>query len=402
LSTCRATTHPRCLPGHTPGCPDRRQRIDRYGTGNAVQQLGLDALTAPVGWNPSSPGFSEEYSYRAADGKLESIDTVINVVDVHSGSCHHGLDYYADGRLKTVEYPSGSRFTTAYDSRGYATALEDRSTVPETVLETVQDTDAFGQATLTAFANSLKTLRGYDPATGRLTSIQTGATGAATSIQDLEYQWRTNSTLYKRLDKRNTGADTDDYTDSFSYDALERLTVQTTTVGASRTLNFGYDAYGNLTSKTSTVTNDLGVTGYSYGTSGKPHRLTGVTIGGIANTLTYDANGSITRYDAAAGDDTDLVYDGRNNVTAITVGATPTAKDEFWYDPDGQRFLGRETWQSGGTQTALTVYLGRFEAVIPATGGAYDLIQRTDLTETVRHIRTRTTAALASRFEYAP
>lgn len=104
---------------------------------------------------------------------------------------------------------------------------------------------------------------------------------------------------------------------------------------------------------------------------------------------------------ATTDDDTDLVYDGQNNVTSITVGATPTAKDEFWYDPDGQRFLGQETWQSSGTKTAITVYLGKFEEVIPASGGSYDLVQRTDLSDGVRHIRTRTTGGVyASRFEY--
>jgi hypothetical protein len=39
--------------------------------------------------------------------------------------------------------------------------------------------------------------------------------------------------------------------------------------------------------------------------------------------------------------------------------------------------------------------------VVPASGSAYNLIQRTDLSATVRHIRTRTTGGVyASRFEY--
>jgi RHS repeat-associated protein len=377
------------------------QRVDRYGTGIAVTNAWT--WDAPYGTGQlasrSRPGFSETYTYRAADGKLESIDTDIDVVGVHSGSYTRTFGYDAYGRLETLGYPSGSSFTVAYNSQGYAYRLKSGTTV----LEDVQDTDAFGQATVTAFANNLKTIRGYDAATGRLTSIQSGPTATPKSIQDLEYAWRTNSTLFKRLDKRNTTATTDDYTDTFSYDALERLTAQTTTGGANRTLDFHYDAYGNFNTagKTSDVTNDLDVTGYAYGTTGKPHRLTSVSIGGVANTLTYDDNGSITKYDATTGDDIDLVYDGQNNVTSITVGATPTAKDEFWYDPDGQRFLGQETWQSSGTKTAITVYLGNFEEVIPASGGSYNLVQRTDLSDSVRHIRTRTTGGTyASRFEY--
>jgi len=145
--------------------------------------------------------------------------------------------------------------------------------------------------------------------------------------------------VYRPIDQRNTAGTGDDYTDTFVYDALERLTSQITTIGASRTLNFGYDLFGNLTSKTSAVGGDLNVTGYQYTTTGKPHRLNQVTIAGISNTLTYDNNGSITKYDAATGDDIDLVYDDQNQVTSITVGTTPTACDQFWYAPEGQRFL---------------------------------------------------------------
>jgi len=311
------------------------QRIDRNGAGNAVTNTWTWDAPYATGEleSRSSPGFTETYTYRPADGKLETIATNINVAGVYTGSYIHTIGY-AYGRLASVTYPSGSIFDTAYNTRGFATQVKSGSTV----LENVQDTDAFGQATVTSFANNLKTLRGYDAATGRLTSIQTGTIATPKAIQDLEYKWRSNSTLYQRIDHRNTTTTSDDYTDAFSYDALERVTAQATSVGAIRSLSFGYDAYGNLTSKTSSVSGDLNVTGYSYGVSGKPHRLSSVSIGGVSNTLTYDSNGSITKYDATSGDDTDLVYDGQNRVTSISVGTLPTARDEFWYDPDGQRF----------------------------------------------------------------
>lgn len=110
-----------------------------------------------------------------------------------------------------------------------------------------------------------------------------------------------------------------------------------------------YSNWGNLTNKASNGSGDLDVTGYTYGTAGKPHRLTSVAIGGISNALSYDGNGNIATYSSASWNDTFLAYDGQNRVTKITVGAsagttTPIARDEFWYDPDGQRFLGRESW----------------------------------------------------------
>ena len=69
----------------------------------------------------------------------------------------------------------------------------------------------------------------------------------------------------------------------------------------------------------------------------------------VGTDLFYDAAGNITQYDAISGDDTFLSYDARNNVQMITVGTsagttTPTAREQFWYDPNGQRYLGLETW----------------------------------------------------------
>ena len=69
----------------------------------------------------------------------------------------------------------------------------------------------------------------------------------------------------------------------------------------------------------------------------------------VGTDLFYDAAGNITQYDATSGDDTFLSYDARSNVQMITVGTsagttTPTAREQFWYDPNGQRYLGLETW----------------------------------------------------------
>jgi YD repeat-containing protein len=235
-------------------------------------------------------------------------------------------------------------------------------------------------------------VRSYDVATGRLLGIQTGPNATPKSVQDLEYAWRSNSTLHTRRDAMGTSSTGDDRSDLYNYDALERMTAQTTSGAVSRTLDFGYSGIGNLTGKTSNVSGDLNVTGFSYAVSGKPQRLGGVTIGGIATTLVYDANGNIARYDAASGDDTFLVYDARNNVTAITVGAsadttTPTVREQFWYDPDGQRYLGKEAWNASGTQQhAITVYLGDYEEARLSTG-TVRTVKRVQATGTARWVR---------------
>jgi YD repeat-containing protein len=110
-------------------------------------------------------------------------------------------------------------------------------------------TDAFGNATEERFhGNAFRTFKAYDTGMGRLTSIQTGTTATPKAIQDLEYAWRSNGSLYRRTDRRNDQHGRR-HTDTFSYDALERVTQQATTGGASRTLTFGYDLHGNITGR---------------------------------------------------------------------------------------------------------------------------------------------------------
>ena len=93
------------------------------------------------------------------------------------------------------------------------------------------------------------------------------------AVQDLEYKWREDGSLHQRIDRRGTSAASDDRTDTFTMDGLQRVERQATAGGAARTLDFDYDGHGNLKTKTSSVTGDLDATAYTW-TTGKPRRLT--------------------------------------------------------------------------------------------------------------------------------
>ena len=69
---------------------------------------------------------------------------------------------------------------------------------------------------------------------------------------------------------------------------LARVTQRATNVAPNRTL-VSYDRTGNLLSKTNPQAGDLSVSAQTFSNAGRPQRLTDVTIGGIANTLQYDA-----------------------------------------------------------------------------------------------------------------
>jgi RHS repeat-associated protein len=104
----------------------------------------------------------------------------------------------------------------------------------------------------------------------------------------------------------NTGA----VTESFDYDAKQRLTNYTVNAPAipnlSRAVSMDYNAIGNILYKS-----DVGV--YQYGTSGAahPHAVIGITEGpNPDNSLGYDLNGNLTS--ATSGKYTKLAYTSFN------------------------------------------------------------------------------------------
>lgn len=318
--------------------------------------------------------------------------TSVNVAGVLTASYTRTLGYDAQARLSTVDHNGAATYAYRYGARGHRTAIRHGSTV----LQAFEGTDAFGSSTGESFnGGAFGTARTFDAATGRLLAVETGPSATPKGIQDLEYKWREDGSLYRRIDRRGTAAIADDRTDTFTLDGQRRVERQATTGGAARTLDFGYDGHGNLTTKTSSAAGDLDAAAYAYGTAGKPHRLTRVTLDGVVNTLTYDANGNIAGYDAATGDDTAIAYDGQNRVESITVG---TAKDEFWHGPDGGRFLRRETWtEDGAAKSKLTVYLGAYEEVRRSDA----TVKRVRASGSVVRVRVEpTSGAAAERFEY--
>ena len=382
-------------------------RWDNYGAPNQVTNSynydpanAIGALASRTNGN----GFTESYSYRAGDGKLTGINNTINIPGIGNQTYIHSFGYDNLDRPETITYPSGFTSVQEYNSRGFADELTDGVNL----LQRIDEINNFGSVARTTLGNGLISRFGYQAGTGRLTTIQTGITATSKEIQDLEYKWRSNSSLYQRIDKRGTSSTGDDLVDTFAYDAMERLLSQTTSGGAIRKLSFDYDAFSNIKQKQTTAgfsSTDIDATNYNYNDPAKPHRLSSVQINGINNTLVYDLNGNITRYNAATGDDIFITYDGQDRVTDIALGAsnnanTATAHDKFYYGPDGDRYLGVETWNNGSQKT-YTVYLGAFEEVRPQnTNSNYNLIQKSNLGSVV-HVRTVDAASIVDeRLEY--
>ncbi len=342
------------------------------------------------------PDFREALEYDG-DARLKQSTTTIGAPAVDK-TYIHGYTYYADGRLKTVSYPSGLTAHHAYSARGYRSELR-RDSSSGALLERRAAMDARGNVTGVTYGNGVTTTRAFDPKTGRPTDIDTVSSGA-TKIQDNAYAWRSDGLLSSRASHvgRNNAK-----LEEFAHDPLGRLTTATTKLNNTtrRTLSQTYDARGNLKTKTSSVGADIDVSSYSHTDAARPNRLKTATIDGKSHTFGYDADGNITGYDctsAGCGDDKFIDWNGRNLPARITLGASgttaePTARDEFAYGPDGARYHRKTTHMDGRTlRTEHTYYVGAFEELLPRAGAAHTSIRQTRVTDGVRHVKTTAAA----------
>ncbi len=365
-----------------------------YDPAGAIGQLASRSYT-----EGGSQVFQEDFSYTG--GKLSGTTTSL-LAGGESRSYQHGYGYDGNGRLSYVAYPSGIEAHYQYNSQGYLYEITD-GTNP---LKTFNTVNAFGDVEEEVYGNSVVSNRSYNADTGHLESI---ATAGASQIQDNQYLWRSNGTLESRL--VNDGAVSK--RESFSYDALNRLvSAQTALDGAvQRTLTTQYDKLGNILAKTSSHPGDTNVTGYQYGQGGSagPNAVSQAAIGGVAHDLYYDANGAITYYDAASGDDKWITWNARQLPTEITVGDSqstlkPTARDRFQYGPNGQRFYRETSWWDEAEQTLHTekaFIVGKFEDLLPANDPDYQRIQKTRIDSSVLHVAaTDLTGVTVGTLEY--
>lgn len=342
-------------------------------------------------------GFIETYSYNDA-GKLSTIVTEflpIGGTNTMSYTTSHAYD--GNGRPKTTTFPGGFVLTRVYNARGYLSELRNGTTA----IQTFNATDPFGQSTHETYGNGVETYRSYDSETGRLTNIDTSI--GSTVLQNNEYAWRSNGILESRTANPAAGL-ISTRMEVFTYDVLNRLKLAETYVDGSNTrdLSYQYSTLGNLESKTSTESDDIDVASYNYGSAGAapgPHGVWTAVIDGVTNTLTYDNNGAVTRYDiAGTSEDKWLAYNVANQPTRIVIGsdlndATPTVREDFRYDPNGRRYARETIWQEDGiTRTQEVHYVGDVEIISFDRPGVIttehiETIYKTRLGPNVMHVK---------------
>lgn len=327
-------------------------RTDTAADGSSVTNTWLyDTIMLGQLSSRTNPGFSENYSYDSV-GRLQSSTTTITGLGTRSFS--YGYDAFS--REQTVTYPGGLQLQHHYHARGYHHATLDitDSASPQILWVLGEYQDGRGNLTDELFGNGVHTRTGYASDSGLVTSIRSGRTlgtaefanDFAADIQALSYNYDSLGNLYSRTSAREdaSGVAEEALTESFTYDALNRLDTATTTglSGADRLIDYDYDALGNLTARS-----DIGALSYTQSGNAGVHAVTDA----MGFSYQYDAYGNMT---SRAGVSVD--YDVFNKPTRI-------GNTHFSYGPDRSRF-------KQVNDSATTYYLGggRFEEVVSASG----------------------------------
>ena len=259
-----------------------------------------------------------------------------------------------------------------YNAQGYAYRWVDGVHVgnaPRRTYREITARDARGNVTGERLgAGAVRTVRGFDAATGRIESI-TSRDALRREIQALTYEWDLVGNLTGRMEA-SVGKS---LTEAFAYDTLNRLTSARVTGRTAQVA--AYDALGNITCKSDVDGTDCTVAGarnYTYGTgtgtemaaAPGPHAVT--RAGNLH--YSYDNNGNVLteRRTGASSDARTFTYHAFNKVKSITKGTHTTS---FAYGPARTRIKRTDTVVTGsGASTTTTLYLGNVEKVIAPDG----------------------------------
>ncbi|VAW74333.1 hypothetical protein MNBD_GAMMA15-1337, partial [hydrothermal vent metagenome] len=219
---------------------------------------------------------------------------------------HQGLlyGYDAQGRLKTLDYPSGSRITTQYDAAGQVSQIDFQINGQTQTLASNLGYAPFGPLTNLTFGNSLTLVQALDTAY-RLTGQTT------TGVLERSYpQYDGNGNRLSQTDTLAT-------TSTFTYDPLSRLNTANGPFGAR---DYDHDKNGNRTQDIS----DSVTTASTY----EPNSRRMDTLG--ATDVLLDTNGNTLNQGNWS-----YTWNPHNRLTTAT--ETATLKASFRYNGLGQR-----------------------------------------------------------------
>lgn len=296
-----------------------------------------------------TPNYQENYTY-ASHGKV--LSTAI-LLDGENFNIEQGYDAY--NRPYYTSYPANN-FTVkqTYTSLGYPQKIENATQGHRDfgkAYETILAMNSRGQVTSKRLGNNVVETATYEARTGWLNYLEVAK--GSTNHHALDYSYYDNGNLKTRSNIFAFGGSATNYTDTFTYDGLNRLWTAKKTGGISASETFLYDKLGNLKNKANTV---LKYTGYK---GASKNQLTEVWRGSTRTHLfEYDPRGNVLK-DAQRT----FAYTAFDKPYLITKGTT---KSEFSYGPN--RELYRQRLTVGGKVTDTLYVKGLYERAKLASG----------------------------------
>lgn len=306
----------------------------RSSTSEGTTTWTYDTATKGVGKlariNNPNTGYVRVMTYDGF-GRPTSVTSTIDGANYTTSNTYDTL-----GRVDTITYPdtgtSAGRFSVrnVYNAYGFLTRVENAATA--NVFWKMDEQDAFGRITNESLAGGkYKIDRNYDNADGsnpwrRLMYAKATVGGSATAIQNLNFTWDWVGNLTERVDTRDTA---NVLSETFTYDALNRLKTTKLSVKGSTPLQTGsytYDNNGNIKSKST-----FGTT-YVYDPV-KVHAVKTVkdAAGTVIASYGYDAAGRMLNQNG-----TDIVYTSFGQPQTLTKAGKVTS---FKYNADLMRVV---------------------------------------------------------------
>lgn len=241
-----------------------------------------------TGANPAQ--YTTTYAYDAADHRTSITDQLGDVTTTA---------YDPAGNRTGVTDPNGHPTTFGYDAANHLTSVTDAAGKV-----TAYAYDAVGDLTGRTDANNHTTSYGYDLAR-RLTSTSDPAS-------------HTTTTAYDAAGNVTSRTDPNGHTTTYGYDALSRLTAITYASPSTPAVTFAYDANGDRTS----MTDGAGTETFSYDAL---DRLTGDSRGTDAFGYTFDAAGNLLSRTYPDGTVTSYTYDDDGRLATASFPTVPPA-----------------------------------------------------------------------------
>lgn len=296
-------------------------------------------------------------------------------------------------RPTSVTAPDGSVYHPRFNAANLLERVDVhlRGAAAPTAFVTNVDYDAKGQRTLIEFSNGVRTGYTYDPATFRLTRLQTLRGGER--LQDLAYVYDPVGNITHIHDDAQQTVYFDNQVVAphadYAYDALYRLLSaegrehvgQATQPATSwddafrvrlphpqdgqamrrYAERYQYDPVGNFLQLSHQAANGNWTRGYDYGETSliepdkRSNRLSRTTVGGgSAESYQYDAHGNMTTMPHLPA----MVWNYRDQLQHVDLGGGGDAY--YVYDASGQRAR-KVVERNGGTLIEERLYLGGFE-----------------------------------------